>query len=383
MYPPSKRYIYLDERHTFFDIQTSKELSESQALLGIWKENGRIVDRATVIRLIEEWFIQEFTDINRSPESKSGYYNIFDHSAILKPSKTAVLHKGIELLISNLCNGDLNGIEWLHQAILYKYTHLSDAQVPCVVFYWVGWSGKSTFIELLKAIFGNTHVMGNLRQSELVSAFDTINGEKLIYEFAEITAFNNNKDRILLNKMKNLVFAKTIIVRKLYQQAYATNNNGWYFVTSNSMKPVMFDAHDSWNRRFSCFKSIKSLTNTESSLIYSVIGNPRAIQDYLAWLYATYPSIPTQSSFKCLENADKRLVVNNSEDIVDEFITYLKDNYSGKRLTVFELQKVMITFSTSNWIDVYNLKKLFKSNCPFFKHKWTVDGRNVWYYEIC
>lgn len=374
--------IYIENSGVFFNTKTLEYMKESQVKLVLWEKLWREVSRQGLIDLIKNGEIRKFTAVNNTPEVKSGYYNTFDYSVIEQKWSTPVLHPGIELLISNLCQWDQTWIEWLHKAILYKYTHILDVELPCVVFYWKWGTWKSTFIELLKSIFGEIHVMGNLRQSELVSNFDCIEGDKLIYEFAEVTAFNNSKDKLLLNKMKNYIFAKTIMVRKLYQQAYKTSNSAWYIITSNSMKPIMLDSEGSWNRRFSCFRSTNALSSVESELVYSAINSSKAIQEYIAWLFATYPDIETQKGLPCLENRDKQLVVDNSEDAIEAFIRYLREHYAGTRLPVHSLNNIVWIFSDIYWTNAQALLTLFKGLSPFHKSKGLVDGRNVWYYEI-
>ena len=59
---------------------------------------------------------------------------MLDDRLILKPSDNPVIHEDVKFLIENLCNNSQTEIDWVHRAILYKYTHMNDSKVPAVLF---------------------------------------------------------------------------------------------------------------------------------------------------------------------------------------------------------------------------------------------------------
>lgn len=380
---PKAQFIYIESSGEYYSPEYKKYYKENDFRRILAKEYDRTISEETLRGFMRDWTIPSVKDICYNPTERKWYYNTFISSSITSASSSPFLDEGIELLISNLCHGDKESIDWIHKAILYKLTNLANVRIPCVVFYWVWWSGKSTFIDFLKTIFWEQNVMGNLRQSELAGAYDFIKGDKLIYEFAEITSYNANIDRQMLTKLKNMVFAPTLTVNPKWRPQYQTDNFGWYFVSSNSMRPLVFDSTDSGNRRFVCFKSNRGLVSDEVGKIQQAISNKDTIENYIAWLIQEYNEVLDYTEFYTLENEDKALITQNSQGDLWEFISLLKEKYTGKRLPVSIFNDEIQKFSFNESISESYLKGLFKSQAPFRKLKWTVEWAwNVWYYDI-
>jgi hypothetical protein len=75
-------------------------------------------------------------------------------------------------------------------------------------------------------------------------------------------------------------------------------------------------------------KSSRVLSSEESEKIYNAIENPEIIANYIAWLHQEYDDVLNYKEIYPLDNQDKRLLVQNSESEIDEFISYLRTNYS-------------------------------------------------------
>jgi hypothetical protein len=93
------------------------------------------------------------------------------------------------------------------------------------------------------------------------------------------------------------------------------------------MRPLVFDNADSGNRRFVAMKSSRALTPEESDKIYKAIENLETVANYLAWLYQEYNDVLSYKEVYPLDNEDKKLLVQNSESEIDEFISYLKEKH--------------------------------------------------------
>jgi hypothetical protein len=171
----------------------------------------------------------------------------------------------------------------------------------------------------------------------------------------------------MVTKLKNIVFAPTLTVNPKGRPQYQADNFGWYFVTSNSMRPLVFDNAESGNRRFVAMKSARPLTSEESAKIYKALENPETIANYLAWLHQEYDDVLNYKEIYPLDNEDKKLLVQNSESEIDEFITYIRERHQGQRLPVAKMKDEFKEFSFMNDYDESVLQRLFKSQKPFYK----------------
>lgn len=374
--------IYLKSSWEYYNTKYKRYHNDAQVRRMLSIALNRWISQETLRGYHKDWLIKEYEDLCYHPRGKEGYYNLFNPRSLISPSHTPLLDEWIDILLSSIAGYNDKNKDWLHRAIFYKWANPEDVRVPAVIFYWVGGSGKSTFIEFLKSIFWKENVTGNLRQSELAGNFDMIQWDKLIYEFAEITSYNANTDRQMVTKLKNIVFAPTLTVNPKWRPQYQADNFGWYFVTSNSMRPLVFDSADSGNRRFVAMKSSRPLTSEESEKIYKAIENPEAVANYLAWLHQEYDDVLNYKEIYPLENEDKKLLVQNSESEIDEFITLLRMKYSGQRLWVSKFDEELKAFAFMNDYEPSSLKRLFKAQKPFFKSKWMTHGENVNYYDI-
>lgn len=378
----TEEIIYLKSSGEYYNTKYKKYHTDIQIRKMIGIALNKQISQETLVSYHKEGLIKEYVDICYSPREKEWYYNTFNHDSLIFPSKEAILDEWIDLLLSSVSGFNEKNKDWLHRAIFYKWINPEDVRVPCVVFYGTGGSGKSTFIELLKKVFWEENVVGNLRQGELAGSFDMIKWDKLIYEFAEITSYNSNTDRQMLTKLKNIIFAPTLTINPKGRPQYQADNFGWYFVTSNSMRPLVFDSADSGNRRFVAMKSSRALSPEESDKIYKALEKPETIANYLAWLYQEYNDVLGYKKIYPLNNEDKNLLVQNSESEIDEFISYLREKYTWQRLSVGQLKEEFKSFSFVNDYEESSLQRLFKSQKPFYKSKGIVNDKNVHYFDI-
>lgn len=276
---------YVKRISKFYWIQERMFLSPAEAA------NNLMMSVKELNQLRKDWLIEDYTGITYKVGGEKWCLNLLDESQILKPSKNRYphIHKDIETLLLNVCWWDRNNFNYLNMAILYKYSNTNDHNVPAIILWGVGWSWKWTLISLLGTIFWENNVLANLWERELNSQFDTFKGQHIIVEYAEVSASNTNMDKRTLNKLKNMVCSPSIIVNEKGVKTYKANSIAWYFISSNSNKPLQLDDKDKGNRRFSVLKSIKKLENWEQ--INKTIRNKEIVADYLAWLPKAYPEV--------------------------------------------------------------------------------------------
>lgn len=308
--------------------------------------------------------------------------NLLDEEKILLPSDKPILDKYIKELIDNVCWYKQENIEYLHKAILYKYLNINDFTIPSIVFYWVWWSWKWTFITLLSTIFWDDNVLSNLWQRDISSSFDTYKGQKIAVEFAEISTNNTHSDMKILNKLKNIIWAERITVNEKWVQPYQIENIAWFFISSNSNRPLQLDDRDKWNRRFTIIKSISKLENWKE--VNQAIKNIEKVSNYLAWLYKTYPEVLNYKKLEALDNKDKRELEERSQNEANNFWDWLEDNYSdiNWKMKKVEVENYINKYCYENNMDEKEFLKYFWNNSKYTKKKIRIWDKTHYWVEI-
>jgi hypothetical protein len=55
--------------------------------------------------------------------------------------------------------------------------------------------------------------------------------------------------------------------------------------------------------------------------------NKQIIREYVAWLYETYPDVVKMTTFKALDNREKRELENSCEEIGNVFFEWFEEKY--------------------------------------------------------
>jgi len=356
-------YIYLKDIARYYWIEKQKFFSWADVCSNL------MITQAKLKEYRQSWKIKDYDSICYRKWWKSYCYNLLSEEDILSPSNTPKLDSCIEDLITSISWNKDENIEYLYKAILYKYTHLNDYSIPAIVFYWVWWSWKSSFITLLSTIFWEKNIMWNLWQRDISSSFDSYKGQRLIVEYAEITTNNTHWDMMVLNKLKNIIWAEKITVNEKWVQPYQIDNIAWFFISSNSNKPLQLDDKDKGNRRFTIMKSISKLNNWKD--INEAIRDKRKVSNFLAWLKEMYPKVIEYKSLNTLDNEDKKDLEERSQNEANNFWDWLKENYPNfiwkKRVTV--IKDKMFEYCSENDIDLYKFNKYFWNNSKYPKKK--------------
>lgn len=356
-------YIYIKNLAKYYWIEAKVFFSSADT------QNNLLLSQKELKNVRQYGLIETFDNLVYKKGWKEGCYNLLDESKILKPSDTPELHKDIETLINNICWNKKENIDYLHKAILYKYLNLNDFTIPAIVLYGKGWSWKGTLMSLLETIFYKDNVLSNLWQRDLTGSFDTYRGQKLVVEFAEVTTNNTHSDMWILNKLKNIIWAWEITVNEKWVRQYQIDNIAWFFISSNSNKPLQLDDKDKGNRRFTIIKSINSLENWRE--INEVIKDEQIVSNYLAWLLKEFPEVLKYKSLNALDNEDKRDLEERSQSEANQFWEWLFDNfpdYKGKKKKV-DIDDMINMFCTENWIEEKEFKKYFWSHSRYPKKK--------------
>jgi len=356
-------YVYIKSLAKYYWVETQIFFNTNDVM------NNILVSQKELKTMREYSVIESYNTLVYRRWWKKWSYNLLDETTILKPSSNPILDNNIKDLIDNVCWHKQENIDYLHKSILYKYHNLNDFTLPAVVFYWKWWSWKWTFMSLLWTIFWEDNLLANLGQKDITGSFDTYRGQKLIVEFAEIATNNTNSDIWVLNKLKNMIGAEKITVNEKGVRQYQTDNIAWFFISSNSNKPLQLDDKDKWNRRFTIIKSNSSLTNWKE--INESIKNTKIVKDYIAWLYENYPEVLSYNNLKALDNEDKRDLEERSLNEANQFWEWLSDNfpdYTWKRRKT-EIDWMINMFCIENWYEEKEFSKYFWNNSKYPKKK--------------
>lgn len=316
----TNRFVYLDFHLSFYDVKARRMVDKQ-------KISDHLLLKPKEVLEMRGEEINEYEDLCYRDGGKKWFFNTLDKTTFTTPSKTPKLHPDIERLMTNLCNNNKENIDYLHRAILYKYTHLNDVLLPAVVFFGPGGSGKGTFIKLLWEIFGKDNMQEGLGQKDIESDYTSYNGEKLIVEFREINTGSKFKDLQMLDRLKSIIWESRISINPKYGKKMEVDNIAWFILSSNHTVPIQLDSIQNWNRRFSIIRTGSGIKIEEWKQINATIKDKKIMQDYLAWLYETYPDVPGLESMPPLDNQEKRNLEMLCETVGNLFFTWLEERY--------------------------------------------------------
>lgn len=205
-------------------------------------------------------------------------------------------------------------------------------------------------------------MMANLGQRELTSQFDTYKWQKLVIEFAEVITNNTHSDKLILNKLKNIIWADKITVNEKWVQPYQIENIVWTFISSNSNVPLLLDDKDKWNRRFTLIKSTSSLTNWKK--INNSIRDKKIVSDFLAWLFQQYPQVSELKSYEAHDNQEKRDLEDISQSDAAHFWEWFEENFPDQ---VWNILKTRIDIEIGKYCEELEINDITSFTRWFWK----------------
>lgn len=353
-----------------------------------------ILKRKNVEDFRINWLIDEYNSIIISEENIQWCYNLFSRDLLLPIWENNILDKNISFLLNKISWWDENK-EYLEKLILYKYYHPTDYTIPALILHWNWWIGKWQFCKMLWNIFWWPEYCALwLWQEALTGSFSYYKWDKLIVEFSEIYSHDTHQDKIVMNKLKNIIWQSKITVNEKFKIPYVINNPALFIITSNYEKPVHFDAW-TWNRRFSVIKSIEpKMTVKEWYNVNNAINDTEILKNFLCYLdNKWWDVIRPLKWIRSLENEDKKALTQASMSDAQRFWKRLSDNHYDDKI----LWKDLIEWPT-NWfwvtddsfyiknfikdnpdIDNYQLKKWLSKECPFPKKSIRSEWK-IWYW---
>ena len=371
-----EQYVYIKSTSRYFWL-------EQRVFLNKWDaaENLNITP-AKLRKLRKDWEILDYDKICYKVWWEKFAYNLLDESKLLSPSHIPIIEYEIENLINNVCGHKAENIDWLHKAILYKVINPNDVHIPAVILYWQWGSWKWTLMKLLAIIFWEENVLDNLQQHDLTSNFNSFKWDKLIVEFAEVSSQNNHLDTWITNKLKNFIWADKITVHEKNMKAYSVENICWFFISSNSIKPIQLDDSSVWNRRFTVIKSESKLENTRK--VYEVINDKEKVSNYLAWLLNKYPEVKYYHKLTPLDNQDKKDLEEISKPESNKFWIWVEENNPSFiwKKSLEDIEPLFDIYCNENLINLILFKKYFWNTSIYQKKKIRLGKTTTYWVDI-
>ena len=377
-------FILLRNSIEFYDIR-AKRIQSKDAVAGI-----QLLTTKELFQMAKEWTLHTYWDLCYWEWGKKDYFNILDESIIVKHGWDAEpkLHTHIKYLIDNISGHKQKNAEWLHKSILYKLTHINDVWIPALVLYGSWWSWKGTFINLLSKIFGDDNTQIWLGQNSLESWYDTYQWNKLICEFKEVSSGNKFQDKKVLDRMKSILMEPKITINPKYGKTREVDNIARFHLSSNHPIPIQLDSKHSGNRRFTIIKTGNSLDSKKAYEMNQIIFNDKqVIQEYVAWLYETYPDIPNSKTLEALDNDEKRNLEDACEWSSNLFFERFENKYDTVwRITNVEKNLLLNDYCFEVWEDINDIKFKQSNFDLWLSHKYEkkivrVRGKTArWYF---
>jgi len=348
-----KRFIMLDKYLEYYDTKYKRYQKTDNVASSLW------MTKKELFQCVQGGSIPQYEDLCYKAWGKKGFYNTLDESLIVSHGweEEPILHPNIEKLILNISGNKKKNAKWIHQSILYKLTHLNDVNLPALILYWSGWSGKGTFLNLLSKIFGAVNTQVGLGQKDLESSFDSYSWNKLIVEFKEVSSGNKHNDKKILDRIKSFVWEPTISVNQKNRDVREVDNIARFHLSSNHAVPIQLDSKHSGNRRFTIIKTGNSLWPLWSVINKETLTDKKVIKQYISWLYETYPEIPYLTQLEALDNAEKNQLEENCEGSANLFFEWVENKYPHVyKITNIEKNYLLDLYCTDIGEDSFDIK---------------------------
>ena len=225
-------------------------------------------------------------------------------------------------------------------------------------------------------------------------------GQKLIVSFNEVLVDWTANWKKNMAKLKNLIMEEEIAIEKKWQDKIFIENIAWFFLSSNEAKPVQLDWTSSWNRRFTVIKTWKKLNEENWKEIEEAIMNNKNIEDFIAFLFKSFPNIENEKYILPLDNQDKRDLEELCESVWNLFFKWFEWKFPDiNKISILEMKYFLSKYRTeiqedefderykirnfNSWLDIkYQKKKSIsiRGKSP----NWYLINKEVewsWYFE--
>lgn len=228
----------------------------------------------------------------------------------------------VRQLITNLCGGDLIGVEFVLDWIATPLQSVQNGKpwktLTAPVFQGAQGSGKGTLGAIMRCLYGH-HNFVELTQEALDGRFNDMLDGKLFVVCNEVISTNNRAGETF-NKIKTWVADEYINIERKYGDRKETVNTFNVIFTSNDTRPVIVEKSD---RRYIVFES-RPIDPQLSALLWDdVKGDHRIVSAFFAAML-TRPSRLYRGQL--YDTAARASLMNRSLSSWDKFVLAIKED---------------------------------------------------------
>ncbi len=272
---------------------------------------------------------------------KEWYLNTYNPAKILKPSEDIEDINDIIWLFESVTDTNTEDMAYLMKYITWKYLHPLSPNAPAIILHGNQWTWKTSFARLLQTIFSKEYSNITLTQRELEEKFDAITWWTLVCCVNEVTTWSKVNDIRISNRLKNLILAEEIWVRRLYKDRNESPNHNIFVITSNSDRPLHFDSTEVWNRRFSVFKSTRRLSENS----FKAVADKNKVAQFLKYILSAFgEEVKNLDMFPDWNNKAKRILERGSCDTYEDFWDYLEETRLWEFIKNEEIKELFSRF---------------------------------------
>lgn len=150
----------------------------------------------------------------------------------------------IDVLLQSVSSGKQENRNFIEQCIARKYLHPEDYNIPCIVLFGEGGSGKNQLVEwLLARVFGDEQIV--VTKTDAIAKFNSSIEGKTVVAFDESFQTNDSTEGL-----KTLINNKNVQVEEKMRNIRTSANTAMYFILSNSLSNAIRLAGDNSDRRW-------------------------------------------------------------------------------------------------------------------------------------
>lgn len=359
-------YIYILKEAKYYSISHTSFYTIREVTSNIQALSWDIsISEKTILDARKDWRIKIFDDFCFW-EDKERKYNLFKRENIIKPNMDDIdIHPNILTLLEDITNSNQTDIDYILDWITWKYLNpLSPMNSALVLKWWQG-TWKWHLWTLLQTIFSKDYVRLNVSPENFSSHFSAIDEHTLICELSEVGEDNHKSNSKVATKLKTLVMQNDVQVERKYKDIETASNHTSFILSSNKQTPLLLDAKETGNRRYSIFNGDAPYDDKKGSQIYKTITDKKEVAKFIWFLLLDrgehLKNINVLSAHK---NETKDILEQSAGNEYQAFWIELIEMHSWELLPDSEIRKLFIDFCKDRGYKFSNISKLFKE-CPW------------------
>lgn len=227
---PLDRYIYIDGTREAWDREKKRRLPEGSVKMALG-DAYQLWLNSPSRRVVDVDHIVFDPTMTKDPAI---YINTFE-GLPLEPVRDDVACENLRWLISFLCNGDAESLDWLIKWLAYPLQHMGAKMDTAVLFHsTMEGSGKSLlFADIMGQLYGRYGA--TVGQTQLEGNFNAWQSGKLWAVFEEVVSRDQRYNQV--GKIKHMITGKTVRMESKFINGWEEANHMNSVFLSNEIMP--------------------------------------------------------------------------------------------------------------------------------------------------